>query len=89
MLGREKFRESMELVEHDLNQLEADLVTHGVTEDVKSHAHKLAGSAANFGFSGLSKTCLEIELSGRNDAELLDELVEQRKLFKTVLAHQA
>ncbi len=89
VLGQEKFRESMALVEHDLNQLEADLVTHGVTEEVKSDAHKLAGSAANFGFSGLSKACLEIELSGRNDAELLDELVEQRKLFKTVLAHQA
>ena len=84
IMGQEKVQEHIKTLEVRIGQLEALLISEGLTEKVGDQAHSIAGVAANFGFQSLSTLCLEIERGEGTETHLLDRLVSEKAMFKTV-----
>jgi len=84
IMGQEKVQEHIKTLELRLNQLEAMLINEGLSDKVGEQAHSIAGVAANFGFQSLSTLCLDIERGEGAETHLLDRLVAEKAIFKTV-----
>ena len=84
IMGQQKVHEYIKTLELRLNQLEAMMINEGVSGKVGEQAHSIAGVAANFGFQSLAALCLDIERGDGSETHLLDRLVAEKAMFKTV-----